>query len=98
MTTRGGKRNGAGRKKGATNKATAELKEIARQHTPEMLAELVRIATTGESEQARVAAIEEVLDRGYGKPAQSVMGDNDGPPIQTILEVTCATIAKEAGQ
>ncbi len=66
-----GERRG-GRQKGTPNKATADVKALAQQHTPEMISELVRIALNAESEQARVAAIKEVLDRGHGKSRQSL--------------------------
>jgi hypothetical protein len=33
------------------------------------------------SEQARVAAIKELLDRGYGRAPQAVSGDPDGEPV-----------------
>jgi len=73
---RGGKRAGAGRPQGRQNKATREqkasLQELARNHTSVALAALVHVATKGESESARVAASNALLDRAYGKPSQSV--------------------------
>lgn len=71
-----------GRPKGAQNKATAEIKKLAQAHADTAIAELARLATKAESEAARVAAIRELLDRGYGKATQPVSGDDDGPPIQ----------------
>ncbi len=68
---------GPGRPKGTPNKATKEIKEIARIHGPAMIAELVRLAGGAESEAARVAAIKEVLDRGYGKAQQGVTVDGN---------------------
>ena len=67
---RGGKREGAGRKAGAPNKATAELQDLARQYTEDALRELARLALQATAESARVAAIKEILDRGYGKSKQ----------------------------
>jgi hypothetical protein len=58
---------GAGRVAGVPNKATQDIKEACRKVAPEMVAELVKIARTAESEPARVSAIKEILDRGYGK-------------------------------
>jgi hypothetical protein len=64
---------GSGRKLGVPNKATSNVKKIARKHAPEVMAELARLATHAESESARIAAGKEILDRAYGKaPA----GDN----------------------
>lgn len=82
---KGGKRNGAGRPKGAANRATAEIKEAARKYGVKAIKELATLAGlidgegAADSEQARIAALREVLDRGYGKPAQVVAGDPDEP-------------------
>jgi hypothetical protein len=46
----------------------AGLRELARRHAPEAIKELARLATKARSEATRVAAIRELLDRGYGKP------------------------------
>ena len=70
----GGRRPGSGRKKGTPNKVTAEIKELAQQYGPEAIAELARLATKAESEAARVAAIKELLDRGYGRAVQPIEG------------------------
>ena len=82
-----GKKTG-GRTKGVPNKATAEVKTLARSYGPgaiRKLAELAGLINEGEgkaqSEQAQVSAINQLLDRGYGKPAQVVQGDEDGGPI-----------------
>jgi len=70
----GGRRPGSGRKKGTPNKVTAEIKQLAQQYGPEAIAELARLATQAESEAARVAAIKELLDRGYGRAVQPIEG------------------------
>ena len=67
---RGGKRVGAGRKPGAHGKATVELQDLARQYTEDAVRELARLSVKAQSEPARVAAIKELLDRGYGKSKQ----------------------------
>ena len=66
----GGHRPNAGRKKGVPNKATREIKAIAQEHGPKMIAMLARLATSAKNEQARIAAAKELLDRGYGKATQ----------------------------
>ena len=68
-----------GRTKGTPNKATAEIKALAQQHTADSMKELARIALKGTSETARVAAIKEIFDRGYGRAIQSISGDQDNP-------------------
>ena len=68
----GGSRLGAGRPKGALNRATVEnkatLAELARSHTTEALETLVDVMKHGKTPSARVAAASAILDRGYGKP------------------------------
>lgn len=70
--------SGQGRPKGAKNKATAELQELARTYTAAALAELGRLSVAAESETARVAACNSLLDRGYGKPNQALEVTHDG--------------------
>lgn len=76
-----GERRG-GRKSGTPNKATAEIREIARKYAPGVIKELARLATQAESEAARVSAIREILDRGFGKSPQPMDGDGQGGPIR----------------
>lgn len=67
-----------GRQKGTPNKATAEVKGLAQKHGPAAIAKLAKImADDGHSGQ--VAAIKELLDRGYGKATQLVGGDPENP-------------------
>jgi hypothetical protein len=66
-----GERRG-GRQAGTPNKATADIKALAQVHGAKAVKELARLAVEAESESARVAAIKELLDRGYGKSAQKV--------------------------
>lgn len=84
---RGGKREGAGRPQGAVNKATADIRDAAKEYSAQALQVLVQVATAGESEAARVAAANSILDRAHGKPSQAVKlgGDEDAPPIQQVL-------------
>ena len=72
----GGKRPGAGRRKGSQNKRTTELgaklSELAQAHTENALRVLVDVAMNGSNDGARVSAASAILDRAYGKPKQSV--------------------------
>ena len=83
----GGWRPGGGRPKGSRSKITAEIRELAQVHTAEALNTLVSVMRTGESEAARVAAANSVLDRGFGKPAQALQhtGGDGGPVAVTWL-------------
>jgi hypothetical protein len=69
MAKHGGKREGSGRKKGVP-KATRDIKALAQRcrRSPS----LVKGAKAAESEQARIAALKKILDRGYGKATQAV--------------------------
>lgn len=67
-----GKKTG-GRKAGVPNKATAEVKELAQQYGEKAIQALAKIVKSGDSDQAKVAACREILDRGYGKPTQGII-------------------------
>jgi hypothetical protein len=75
-SNRGGARPGAGRPPGSKDKATrlagATLGELARAHTSEALEAILNTLRNTESDTARIAAANALLDRGYGKPSQSV--------------------------
>lgn len=57
-----------------------EIRSIARRSSPEMVKVLIDLAKNSESDRAKVAAANAVLDRAYGKPAQ-MLGDSDGNSI-----------------
>lgn len=70
---RGGARPGAGRRKGAPNKVTVIVKDAAQAFTADALDTLAKIMKDGDSPAAaRVAAANALLDRGHGKPKQSL--------------------------
>lgn len=77
-----------GRAKGTPNKATADIRALAQVHAKSAMTELARLATSAESEAARVAAIKELFDRGFGKSKQPLTGgDEDDSPIKMRLKV-----------
>ena len=76
-----------GRQKGTPNKNTADLKALASEHGPPALKAIRVLAETAESEQTRLAAWRELLDRGYGKPPQySEIGGKGGAPLTLVVE------------
>jgi len=94
-----------GRQKGTPNKATAEAKlaisELAKTLAPDALRRLATLARKAKSEAAQVAAIREILDRAYGRPAQAVtLAGGEGPPIrtQTISDETVLAAMRELGE
>ena len=61
---------------GGRPKEIAEVKELARQHTPAAIEVLASIMhNTKASDAARVSAANALLDRGYGKPQQQIPGE-----------------------
>ena len=91
----GGARPGAGRKKGSVNKATADIRAAAQEYTDQALNVLVQIATAGESEAARVAAANSILDRAHGKPRQSVEVEADVTATVRKIERTIVDPAQK---
>ncbi len=74
-------------------KAPSQIRSLARGHTETAINVLVGIMNQSEAPPAaRVQAASAILDRGWGKPAQPLAGDEDGGPIQferierTIIE------------
>jgi hypothetical protein len=65
-------------------KAPADLRSLARAHTELSVQTLAGIARNSPSDQARVAAAQALLDRGWGRAAQ-VHSDPGGGPIQVII-------------
>tara|TARA_B100000700_G_scaffold311784_2_gene394498 strand:+ start:1691 stop:1948 length:258 start_codon:yes stop_codon:yes gene_type:complete len=62
---------GPGRPKGARNKATVQVRELARQHAKRAIGALLDITDDKEAPHAaRVSAANSLLDRGFGKPKQ----------------------------
>src|SRR5215471_3126130 len=51
--------------------AVKEVRDLARQHTPSALARLVELMNS-KNEATALAAIDQLLNRGYGKPVQAV--------------------------
>lgn len=78
-----GERRG-GRQPGTPNKATASIRDIAREYTQEAINALVEVLRGGEGipHAAQVSAAKEILDRGYGKASTVLTGDENGGPVQ----------------
>ncbi len=63
--------------------ATAAVRAAIRAHVPEAIRELARLAHEAASEQARVSAINALIDRGYGDLKHAAEAD-EGPHGITV--------------
>lgn len=94
----GGRRPGAGRPKGARTKATADIREAAQQYTEQALATLVEVMNSSEHPAAaRVSAANALLDRGYGKPKQSLDVDVEAEVTTSVRKIERVIIDPAAG-
>ena len=79
---------------GGRPKGEAKVRLAAREHTEIAIAVLVS-AMADEDARVRIKAAEVLLDRGWGKPAQPIGGDDDLPPIAQSLTVHLVKAATE---
>ena len=70
----------SGNPAGRPKDSGSEVKKLAREHCAEAIATLAEIMREG-NHRDRVAASVALLDRGYGKPAQTIGGDPEGAPV-----------------
>src|SRR5258708_8923546 len=82
-------------RRGGGPKVLCEVEELARLHAPSAIPELARLALKAKSETARIAAIRELLDRGYGRARQAleITAPAGGPP-QLLFEELAALFRK----
>jgi hypothetical protein len=73
----------APRKSAPPDDATVLVRDAIRAHVPAAIAELARLALDANSETARVAAINALIDRGYGRLKDATDGD-DGAHAITV--------------
>lgn len=71
-------------------KTSIDAVALAKDATPHAIRTLVEIALSGASESARVAAANALLDRGHGKPGQSVTVYNGAAARRDALDVVDA--------
>ncbi len=69
------------KRKDAPDEAAALIRDAIRAHVPAAIAELARLAREATSETARVAAINALIDRGYGRLKDAADGDDGGHGI-----------------
>src|ERR1700730_15139753 len=72
---------------GGRPKVLADVQELARQYAPAAIVELARLALKAKNETARIAAIRELLDRGYGRSRQTMeVPAPAGDPLQLLFQ------------
>lgn len=83
-----------GRQKGVPNKATADIKAVARELSPaatKRLAELLK----SDNESVALGAVKEIYDRAYGKASQTIVGDDENP-VRMIQEIVLRGVRSDA--
>lgn len=71
---------------GGRPKTIEEIRDLARSYTTEAMQSLLRIATGGKNENARVSAANAILDRGWGKP-QATVGEDEKKLLKAMLGI-----------
>jgi hypothetical protein len=71
---------------GGRPRSIGAVRDLARAQTALAIDTLVEICEHGESEMARIAAANAILDRGWGKPTAMVEMHNPGPDIGALIE------------
>ena len=67
---------------GGRPKDNGRIKALARKHDEAAIATLAEIMNSPDAKPGeRVAAANALLDRGHGKPAQTIGGDPEGAPV-----------------
>ena len=74
---------------GGRPKALAAVKAAAQEKGPECIRLLWELSQCADSDAAKIAAIKELLDRGFGRPAQAVeVSGPEGGAIEIDRRVT----------
>jgi hypothetical protein len=75
---------------GGRPKVLGDIRELAREHCPAAFRELIRLTQEAEAETTKLAAIKELLDRGYGKATQPLAGIGDDGELTSTIRVLYA--------
>ena len=66
---------------GGRPKENAEVKALARKHCEAAIRLLAKLMKSRD-QKVQLAAAQAMLDRGLGKPATVIVGDEDEPPVR----------------
>lgn len=79
------------------SKNPSEIRSLARSHTEKAINTLVGIMSQEKANAAaRVAAANALLDRGWGKAAQPISGDDENP-LKIIQKIETVIVDPQAG-
>ena len=80
-----------------TSKAAGEIKALAKKHSKAAIKVLAAIMNQADGPAtARVSAAQALLDRGWGKAAQPVAGEDGGLPVLAKIERVIVDPATES--
>lgn len=83
---------------GGRPKENAEVKALARTHGPRAIERLAEIMNSAD-ERAAAAASNALLDRGYGKPAQAIVGGSDeDDPVKLVIKGAITLVKPKADE
>jgi len=83
---------------GGRPKGEGDIRELARQHTPQAIRRLARVMNDDNAPpSAQVAASTALLDRGWGRPTQSISAtlDANRPSVSESLEFRAIDLLKQ---
>ena len=94
MPGRGGKRVGAGRKKGSKSRPAFDIQKAAMEKAERAFKVLEEVAVSKRIlPSTRVIAANSILDRAFGKPVQStqMLGADGEPTAPVLVQIVAAT-------
>ena len=87
MQRRVRKRKTARKAKPKADKAAGEIRKAAQGYGKRVMGILWGIASTADSDNARIAACKEILDRGYGKESRVPPSETEQAVIRRIERI-----------
>lgn len=72
---------------GGRRRTVKKVVALARAHTVEAIQALLEVVQTSPDDRARIAAAQALLDRGWGKPSESVDVTSNGEKINPTAQV-----------
>src|SRR3990167_3906145 len=80
---------------GGRKKQDVTILELCRKHSADAVKVMIEIMNNKDAPPtARLGAAQAIIDRGYGKPAQAVTGE-DGGPIRVQAELSDRDVARQ---